>query len=240
MLFRSKNDIDGKVMQALQQGTLSSEDWAGVDEESLPKLLQDRSLGHITNGRYYRLENVYRLLQLVLDKKIEIYITPSTFLRLTKLNNIEEDFLEKNIVNLSIRTEDASEIYNVLYDLVLQYIKAERKLNPGPSAFEKNINKAFMVAEAVYCGFSLVTNDMTLVHITKNGYEMSGTIKDVNQNFTRVDLGVKSKSKKGNIVTPTTMTLSSFLKTLEEEKYYFYADNRELKTNQDDNTMMLR
>ena len=237
-LIHPKHDIDGKVMKSLQEGSLRPEDWENVPKEDLPKLLQDRALGHITNGRYYRLENVYTLLQLVLSKKVEIYITPSTFFRLTGLNDMEFDFLQDYITNLSIRKEDAEELYDIIFALAGEYVIAEQKVNPEYRVFENNFNKACIVAEAAICGFPLITNDMKLVHFTKSGYEMTEMIKEVNRNFSKANLGIKSK--KENIITPTTMSLSSFLKSLEDERYYLYPNNKNLRTNREDNTMMLK
>ena len=111
-LIHPKNDIDGQVIKSLQEGTLCTEDWKDVEYDRLPKLLQDRSLGRAAlDGRYHYLENVYQLLQKILDGDVKIYITPLTSSRLTRLNNLEEEFLNNYVTRLSVRSEDAKEIY---------------------------------------------------------------------------------------------------------------------------------
>ena len=236
-LIHPKNDIDGQVMKALQEGTLRAEDWADVEYDKLPKLLQDRSLGHISDGKYYRLENVYTLYQQIIQGKIIPHITPSTFFRLTGLNDMEMDFLDQYIVNITIDKKDASEIYGIIYDLVLKHKEAERKVKAEYRVFEMHQFKAFAVAEAAVCGLPLITNDMSLVHIKKGDYKMTKIIHSVNRDFKPLDLGVSSKV--GQIITPTTMSLSSFLKSLEDERYYLYPSNRKLRINTLDDTIFI-
>lgn len=237
-LIHPKNDVDGQVMKALEQGTLSSENWENIDYNNLPKLLRDRSLGRVNNGRYYCLENLYDLLQKVLKGQIEIYITPLTASRLTGLNEIEEEFLNKYIVRVSVRNEDAEEIYKKIHRLANAYKKNERKANTGDWVFDHDYSKACIVAEASYCGLPLITNDLSLVHFNEKRYGMTEVIKNTNRNFEDVNLGVKSKG--GKMMTPATMLLSSFVASLRDERYYLYPDNKYLKVNREDNSMMLR
>lgn len=237
-VIHPKNDIDGQVMKSLKEGTLRAEDWADVEYERLPKLLKDRSLGRVTDGRYYYLENIYKLLQRIINGDVEIYITPLTASRLTGLNNIEEEFLNKYIVKLAVRNEDAEEIYSNIHKLANQYKKNEQKANTGNWVFQRDYSKACIVAEASYCGLPLITNDLALVHLDDERYGMTNIIKDTNRKFTDVNLGIKSKG--GKMMTPSTMLLSSFIASLRDERYYLYPDNSYLKTNREDNTIMLR
>jgi len=232
-LIHPKHDKDGQIMKALQEGTLRPEDWQDVAFEDKPKLLQDKALGHISHGRFYRLENVYSLLQLVLNRDVEIYITPSTFFRLTGLNDMEMDFMEEYVTNLTIAKKDAIDIYGNIYDLATEYIKAEKILNPSYPTFERSRYKAYVVAEASLCGLPVITSDMTLIHTSRSGYEVTEMIKGVNRQFSQVKLGVRARS--GNIITPTTMSLASFLKSLETKRYYLYPMNKELRVSEEDN-----
>ena len=237
-LIHPKNDVDGKVMKALKQGALRAEDWENIDYTNLPKLLKDRSLGRVSNGRYYYLENLYDLLQKVLKGQIEIYITPLTASRLTGLNEIEEEFLNKYIVKVAVRNEDADEIYKKIHKLANEYRKNEHKANTKDWVFEHDYSKACIVAEASYCGLPLITNDLSLVHLEDKRYGMTEIIKTTNRNFEDVKLGIKSKG--GKMMTPATMLLSSFVASLRDERYYLYPENKYLKVNREDDTMKLR
>lgn len=237
-LIHPKNDINGSVMRSLKEGTLCAEDWKDVEYDHLPKLLKDRSLGKATEGRYYYLENIYKLLQRIINGDVEIHITPLTASRLIGLNSVEEEFLNKYITNLKVRNEDAQEIYKKIHKLANQYKKNEQKVNTGNWVFERDYFKACVIAEASYCGLPLVTNDLSLVHFDVDRYGMTNVIRDTNRKFEDVNLGIKSKG--GKMMTPSTMLVSSFIATLRDERYYLYPDNKYLKTNSDDNTIMLR
>ena len=237
-LIHPKNDIDGKVMTALKQGSLRPEDWEGVDEKLMPKILRDRSLGKVIDGRYYHLENIYQHLQRIINGDVALYITPLTASHLTGLNEIEEEFLNKYITRVQVRNEDAEEIYKKIHKLANEYKKTESNINSGRPVFKNDYYKACLVAEASYCGLPLVTNDLSLVHTADKRYGMTEIIKTTNRNFKDLNLGIKSKG--GKMMTPSTILLSSFIASLRDERYYLYPENKYLKINREDDTIMLR
>lgn len=227
-LIHPKNDIDGKIMTALSQGTLDARDWENVERENKPRLLQDKILGYVKDNKYFNLENTYILLQLILQDKVEICITPTTLIALTGLNNLELDFLQNHITTLSISSANSGKVYEQIYNLAMLYKKLYNEVGPTQKTSELTVHKAIVVAEASMAGLPLITSDKSLVHFTnKRQYEMANFIRQVNRDFKDVDLSVKNMANK--LMSPSTITIATFVKNMEDERFYLYPDSDSLR-----------
>ncbi|MFQ6723872.1 MAG: hypothetical protein ACLRFE_00875 [Clostridia bacterium] len=235
-LVHPRNDKDGKVMKALEHGTLFASDWEHIDYAHKPDLLKDDRFSFYKNNKYYNLENTYQLLQLILQGKVEVCVTPTTFQALTGLNSVELDFLENHITPLVITNKDFGKTYGTIIDLVFAYKKAYNQLIPRSRFNSFTTHKAYVVAEASMAGLPLITDDRSLIHCSmKNEYEMSKLIKQVNHDFTETELPIKTVA--GNLMSTTTLSVAMLLKNLQDEKMYLYPDIESLRIEDNEITL---
>ncbi len=241
-LIHPKNDIDGKVMKALKNKTLNTEDWRTVPLEDRPNLLRDKFLGYREGGVYPNLMDVYNILKWIINGKIEACITPTTLIELEDLNDIESEFLEKHITILPVNAEQEEYIYGQIDKLAKEYVAAGAVKDEYVPEFRKRTptRDAYIMAEASFCGLSLITSDgKDLIHSSSvaKDYARTEIIKKVNREYKDVNLCFTSIT--GKKLTTCAVLFNTFVKNIKQEKFYLYTDESSLNLNEN-NEITLR
>ncbi len=233
-LIHPKNDINGKVMKALETKTLNPKDWVNIPVEEYPKLLKDKFLGVRSGGIFINLMDIYNILTWIKSGKIEAYITPTAFVELENMNEVEEEFLRKYITVLTINPKQEDEIYTYIDKLANEYVKAGgAKSEYLPKYREKSPTRdAYIMAEASVCGMSLITCDWKdLIHsnLYVKDYAKTKIIKQVNRDFKDLDLSVMSL--RGSKMITCAVTFDRFVLDVKQNKLHLYSGGNDLNIN---------
>ena len=167
-LANPRFDPNGEIMNKLKTRTLYVADYADKKFEELPPLLQDGYFGYSeenvdkygnTFKAYFRLQDVFHLYELIINDKLQVYLTPSVFMESLEIyKNADEGFLKHfTVINVPNEKFDSyKKARNALADKYCEEGAMKSKYNGYNDRVEPETD-AVIMAEASMAGLVFVT-----------------------------------------------------------------------------------
>ena len=185
----SSNELDKKVLSALENGTLNVEDYQTTNFRDLPPLLRQEYVGELTVGQdgkdhYGYLEELYELLGYIKAGVIQPIIGPTVSYELKGHFNTDE-FIDKYVTEVVVDKGD-TEFWRRRKELANKYAEANAiDMEPNAVDLKEEITAdACLTAEYSLFGVNFVTANLRhLVHKHTGDFKRRDRICAVNQEY---------------------------------------------------------
>ena len=186
---KNANDLDRKVVEALENGALHAEDYQTTNFRDLPPLLRQEYVGELTTGNdgkdhYGYLEELYELLGYIKAGVIQPIMGPTVSYELKGQANTSE-FINKYVTEIVVDKDD-TEFWRRRKELATRYAKAGAiDLEPNAVNLTEDITAdACLTAEFSLFGVNFVTANLRhLVHKYSGDFKRRDRIMAVNHAY---------------------------------------------------------